>query len=439
MFLFTYDNDNNITIKKHKPKVSHCNLCVVKTKHNKMIPINPIFYNAQYLFHSFNRISENSIMKHKMDTNSQILLLRSSSLIDKKYGQKLQQLIKPLQKNKYNYRDPRFIISDPFTLPKPRLQTLINQIKHYQQYKQIFHKVKLTRLQTLINQIKHYQQYKQIFHNDKTTIHSKIKLTRLKSRILKIHQLDASAQSQQSHNPKPSKPRYIYKQRPSRRRRGREPMPTHRHSKLPHHTATNNISANVENDEIPIGATPAIFSLAKQKFITEINGLLFKDNTELYTVIAYIFAQFLPMFEWCLDIKLTQYKQLSVIIKIQDYQFNNANTITGKWHCEGRNSDHIIGVGIYYFDITDSKMLTFTKNCLQIAEEQVSSQQEENIAKINISHNDCIVFKNSEEIQHRAVISAGIKDNISRNDESIRKTEMISRKMLTFFIMDPNK
>ena len=76
-----------------------------------------------------------------------ILLLKSSTIIDEKYGKQLTQLIKPLQDNQYNYRHPKFINSIVWDeecdydiqkdADKPKLQQIICQFQHYRHYKQL--------------------------------------------------------------------------------------------------------------------------------------------------------------------------------------------------------------------------------------------------------------------------------------------------------------
>eukprot|EP01084_Bolivina_argentea_P129330 228420_1 len=102
-----------------------------------------------------------------------------------------------------------------------------------------------------------------------------------------------------------------------------------------------------------------------------------------------------------------------------------------RWHAEGNINDNIIGVGIYYFDITNNNKLKFNENRLEIAEKEIT-----NIAKINICNNDCIVFKNSEYMQHRAVISSINNTHVDRDIDRDTNKQMISRKILTFFVMD---
>ena len=173
--------------------------------------------------------------------------------------------------------------------------------------------------------------------------------------------------------------------------------------------------------------------MTEYQFINEINGLLYKKNITLYALIENIFIKMIPMFESLLNIKLLnndKYKQLSVIIKMQDYQFENENEVRGGWHTEGDLNDHIIAGGLYYFDVTSCDGLQFVTNVLEIAEEEVSKKAVDNIAKVNINHNDCVVFRNSEKIQHRAIIET--------EETANKTTNKVSRKMLGFFLMDPD-
>ena len=75
----------------------------------------------------------------------------------------------------------------------------------------------------------------------------------------------------------------------------------------------------VSDRMLPISLTPTIFSLKEYKFMTEINGLLYKQNVALYALIENVFLKMIPMFEDLLNMKLLnndKFDQLSLIIKI---------------------------------------------------------------------------------------------------------------------------
>ena len=147
-------------------------------------------------------------------------------------------------------------------------------------------------------------------------------------------------------------------------------------------------------------------SVKENKFITEINGLLHKQNVALYTLIEKIFLKFIPLFEVLLDMELInndKYEQLSVIIKVQDYQSSNENEVKGYWHSEGQNRDNIVGVEIYYFHVTENENLRFDGNYLVIAEIEDGTDNKGNTERIEIINNDCIVFSNRGVIKHRVL------------------------------------
>ena len=193
--------------------------------------------------------------------------MKSSILIDKGIGQKLIELIKPLQDTLYNYRDEKCITDDlisntTFSMNnKPKLQEIISQFQYFREYKQL--------KQSTFDLPKEMGNY-----------------------------LDDT----------------IY------------------------------IDA-VSDRHLPINLCPAIFSLQRKRFLTEINALVYRDNSKLlYQLIGEAFYEFIPIFEWLLDIKLLsndEYKQPTVIVKIQDLQI------------KGDQHDNIIAVGLYYFDMTD--------------------------------------------------------------------------------------
>eukprot|EP01084_Bolivina_argentea_P083248 150754_1 len=186
---------------------------------------NHLFSPEFYIIH--HQISQ------KLNKKDEILLLGSSSLIDKSLGQKLLKLISPLQNNPFNYRNERFMISSH--TPKPKLQDIISQMQHYQQYTaQILPKKQISQVTAAFNNPAVQAKFKQMADPDI-------------ARLMKVvgHNMDA----------------------------------------------------------MPTSSTPAIFSLKQNKFLNEINGLLYRDNIELYTLIENIFVKFIPMFEWCLNIK----------------------------------------------------------------------------------------------------------------------------------------
>eukprot|EP01084_Bolivina_argentea_P105900 189666_1 len=71
------------------------------------------------------------------NVSSNLTLLRSNKLIDINISKQLIKLIKPLQNNKYNYRNKQFVNSLINNSEKPKLQELIYQFAHYEQYKQL--------------------------------------------------------------------------------------------------------------------------------------------------------------------------------------------------------------------------------------------------------------------------------------------------------------
>ena len=190
----------------------------------------------------------------------------------------------------------------------------------------------------------------------------------------------------------------------------------------------------IEDHLLPVSLTPAIFSMRKQKFITEINGLLYRENVELYALIEKIFIKLIPMFECVMDKKLLyniDIEQLEVIIKIQDWQFTNGNAVKSRWHQAGSDDDHIECIGLYYFDMTEQEnSLKFSTNSIQIRIDERSSEP------ISIHNNDCVVFRNkcgNVRIEHRAFISS--KELSDYNAETLEQP--ISRKMLGFFVLKP--
>eukprot|EP01084_Bolivina_argentea_P083247 150753_1 len=172
---------------------------------------NHLFSPEFYIIH--HQISQ------KLNKKDEILLLGSSSLIDKSLGQKLLKLISPLQNNPFNYRNERFMISSH--TPKPKLQDIISQMQHYRQYTA------------------------QIL----PAVQAKYKLN------------NPAVQAK-------------FKQMIEKRTSVQQIMSDPDIAQL--------MKVVGDNDHVPTSFTPAIFSLKQNKFLNEINGLLYRDNIELY-------------------------------------------------------------------------------------------------------------------------------------------------------------
>ena len=110
-----------------------------KRKMKKITPSNILHIYDKFIISDYDnsKFIENKKTISKEDSEA-VLLVKSSKIIDTKYGQQLVKLIKPLQNNPYNYRDPKFVDVEPqlsveqrfyilnFKPPeKPKLQELI--------------------------------------------------------------------------------------------------------------------------------------------------------------------------------------------------------------------------------------------------------------------------------------------------------------------------
>eukprot|EP01083_Nonionella_stella_P114345 338040_1 len=153
------------------------------------------------------------------------------------------------------------------------------------------------------------------------------------------------------------------------------------------------------------------------KIVSDINNLSRVKHGNLYNLFENVFAKMVPLFEWLLTVKLSFYKDLKVIIKLQDYQLYPQQTYTGHWHSEGYPSESICAVGNYYihkssFIETD----VFEMKCDTIEHEE---------CKINIESNECVVFSNTETMHRLSALHNG------------HDTEVSTRKLLTFFLIQP--
>eukprot|EP01083_Nonionella_stella_P216564 778277_1 len=138
---------------------------------------------------------------------------------------------------------------------------------------------------------------------------------------------------------------------------------------------------------------PAEYNIKQSKFTSSINNLsYFKYGKALYETIGNILKPMICLFEW-VTYSFNQYDTLQIIVKMQDYQLKDGDKYEGNFHEEGLNQEHIIAVGIYYFDIDD----TIKGGNLEIQTDVVSScggsKSLRSWSPKQIRQGDCIVFQ----------------------------------------------
>ena len=177
---------------------------------------------------------------------------------------------------------------------------------------------------------------------------------------------------------------------------------------------------------------PTEFDIGKNKFTSEINNLSFiKYGNNLYPVIANIFQQMIPMFECVTKEKLSDINNIQLIVKLQNYEIEENGNYEGEFHREGLPEESIIAVGIYYYDIDNSieggdlSLETDPNNTRKCLNYGIYLQRKEfNYFTINnIQTGNCIVFSNIDGIYHKLNKLHGYG----------------KRKILAFFLVDPNK
>ena len=174
---------------------------------------------------------------------------------------------------------------------------------------------------------------------------------------------------------------------------------------------------------------PALFKIDgnyKVEIISEINNLPFyKYGQILYPLIATLFQNMIPSFEWILSTKLKN-KTIQVIVDMKTYQLLGGNTMyKGSYHREGyRESEGIEAVGIYYFDKTNTG---FKKDIFELETSTyiVCGGSQSHKKEINIE-NDMILVFNNDIFNHR------LKELETVNTSD--RNKVFERSIISFYI-----
>ncbi len=181
-------------------------------------------------------------------------------------------------------------------------------------------------------------------------------------------------------------------------------------------------------------ATEFLHNNGKVQINGEINNLNSSLHPDLYKDIEAIFQEMFPLMREVrdLDVYLSKYNKLNVIVKLQSYQIKSNETYEGQFHQEGFKREGIFMIGIYYYHISPNlkggnlelkyvkqKKFNEEQGCLNYVMEKKQFQLQEG---------DVAVFLN-RRCEHR----------IDRLETHLPKPEQIyERKILVFFIADPN-
>eukprot|EP01025_Chloroclados_australasicus_P046513 TRINITY_DN5129_c1_g1_i4.p1 TRINITY_DN5129_c1_g1~~TRINITY_DN5129_c1_g1_i4.p1 ORF type:complete len:314 (+),score=33.23 TRINITY_DN5129_c1_g1_i4:268-1209(+) len=199
---------------------------------------------------------------------------------------------------------------------------------------------------------------------------------------------------------------------------------------------------------------PANFQIDRYgqvRITSYINGLGPREAfPELYEDIERVFEHLLPFVEDCLpQSQGFQYqtitlkdRQLQVIVKAANYILQPGQFHEGVWHVEGMSHEHIIATAIYYYDASENmvdKGLTFRREIEEDEEEEVLmeytheypapfeiEEQCIDLGTVQTGKRKCVVFPNN--YQHKLV---GL--------ENSSDTEVAYRKMICFFLVDPQQ
>ena len=328
---------------------SICNLCIRKEMPQQT---DSTIYNVSSSY--FNRITNvKPEDTHYNHSTNRVFLLRSNKLIDPNIGRQLTKLIKPLQSNPYNYRDPKFIQSKSYPHDdknKPKLQEIICQFQNYRQYKQL--DVSMKKLAKIkARKERANRPFAMRSANTISPQHPVFQPLHPSWNAGSHFAFRADSSAQMTEDPE----EWHYAEADLELG---QLLSANKDSLMSDMTVvidkddTEHMNG-IDDTDMPISFCPAIFSLKEYKFMTEINGLLYKKNVALYALIENVFIKMLNMFSWLFHRDgIDKHDELSVIVKIQDYIFEHEDEIKGRWHKEGDDEDDIIAVGLYYFDIT---------------------------------------------------------------------------------------
>ncbi len=178
------------------------------------------------------------------------------------------------------------------------------------------------------------------------------------------------------------------------------------------------------------------------KFMSYINNLDPLEHRELYQVIEQIFTKMIPGLETVINKQLPQ--NIQVIVKAANIVLTPENPVYpgGSWHLEGMAYEHIIATSIYYYQETNltpsylefrralEDLLHYPQSDDQYVHKHYGLRDEqpmsEYLGKVRTEEGKCLFFPNY--LQHH-VSSFELKD----------KTKIGERKILVFFLIDPDK
>ena len=169
----------------------------------------------------------------------------------------------------------------------------------------------------------------------------------------------------------------------------------------------------------------------KKIFINgDINNIDKEQFPNLYDDIAAIFGEMFPYMNEIRD--LSAFEKLNVIVKIQSYEIKEKEVYEGQFHQEGYKKEGIFMVGIYYFHISP-KLQGGNLEVKYVKYKELDSDKIFHYVmdekKLEVHENDIVIFLN-RKCEHRITPLEVI---------SAQKDEIYQRKILTFFISDPNK
>lgn len=181
----------------------------------------------------------------------------------------------------------------------------------------------------------------------------------------------------------------------------------------------------------------------KVKIGSYINNLDEIAHKDLYDSIGQIFEQFIPHFENLLGTNLTGNCQ--VITKMSNIivNKNSQKYDGGVWHLEGTSYENIIATGIYYYDVENIKNsnLEFRK----AISHPINYPQNDDYyveKKYNINDGDELnryLGKISTSVKGRCIVFPNYIQHKVSQFELNNKNKDGTRKILVFFLVDPNK
>ncbi|KAG6616578.1 DUF4246 domain-containing protein [Phytophthora cinnamomi] len=231
------------------------------------------------------------------------------------------------------------------------------------------------------------------------------------------------------------------------------------------------------------GGKPGKFTCVRARILSYINNLHPDEHEDLYDSIGKIFGRFVPLFERMLgdkevgilysafDVDMERYSvykelpprpkipalnklpkkrmaaslrdgKLQVIVKIAEILLTpeKPKYNGGTWHIEGSRAERIVGTGIYYFSCENIKNSRLSFRA-EVAEPLCQHDDHDGAAEIyGLISGELLVqvLGSVETLEYRCVVFPNTLQHQVQPFELEDPTKPGARKILAFFLVDPN-